>query len=66
MTRPQWVLDAVFYQIFPDRFRNGRPDLDPVDVAPWGSPPDRERFQGGDLRGIREGLGHLESLRVTA
>lgn len=66
MTRPQWVPDAVFYQIFPDRFRNGRPDLDPDDVAPWGSPPDRERFQGGDLRGIREGLGHLESLGVTA
>ena len=24
---PEWVKDSVFYQIFPDRFCNGRPDL---------------------------------------
>jgi len=26
---PQWVQDAVFYQIFPERFRNGDPSNDP-------------------------------------
>ncbi len=26
---PDWVQDAVFYQIFPDRFYNGNPDNDP-------------------------------------
>lgn len=26
---PSWVLDAVFYQIFPDRFANGDPENDP-------------------------------------
>ena len=26
---PNWVQDAVFYQIFPDRFYNGNPDNDP-------------------------------------
>lgn len=26
---PDWVKDAVFYQIFPDRFFNGNPDNDP-------------------------------------
>ena len=26
---PEWVQDAVFYQIFPDRFYNGNPDNDP-------------------------------------
>ncbi|HLF43009.1 MAG TPA: glycoside hydrolase family 13 protein [Acidimicrobiia bacterium] len=66
MSRPQWVPDAVFYQIFPDRFRNGRPDLDPPDVAPWGAEPDQIRFQGGDLRGINEGLSHLEWLGASA
>ena len=25
-----WVRDAVFYQIFPERFRNGDPDNDPI------------------------------------
>ncbi len=24
---PQWVPGAVFYQIFPDRFRNGDPSI---------------------------------------
>ncbi|MEM1096241.1 MAG: glycoside hydrolase family 13 protein [Bacteroidota bacterium] len=27
---PAWVQDAVFYQIFPERFRNGDPTNDPV------------------------------------
>jgi glycosidase len=26
---PEWVQNAVFYQIFPDRFYNGNPDNDP-------------------------------------
>jgi glycosidase len=29
-TAPSWARDAVIYQIFPDRFRNGRKDNDPV------------------------------------
>ena len=28
-TAPAWAKDAVIYQIFPDRFRNGAPDNDP-------------------------------------
>lgn len=27
---PDWVAEAVFYQIFPDRFRNGDPANDPI------------------------------------
>ncbi len=30
-TTPQWVHDAVIYQIFPDRFRNGDKSNDPAD-----------------------------------
>ncbi|MCK8824196.1 glycoside hydrolase family 13 protein [Fuchsiella alkaliacetigena] len=29
---PDWVQDAIFYQIFPDRFYNGNPDNDPEKV----------------------------------
>ncbi|HEV8488436.1 MAG TPA: alpha-amylase family glycosyl hydrolase [Candidatus Limnocylindrales bacterium] len=29
-TAPDWAKDAVIYQIFPDRFRNGRKDNDPT------------------------------------
>ena len=28
-TSPDWAKSAVIYQIFPDRFRNGRADNDP-------------------------------------
>ncbi len=61
-----WVRDAVFYQIFPDRFANGDPLLDPPDVKPWGDPPTRDNFFGGDLAGIRGRLGYLSGLGVTA
>ena len=64
--RPDWVPDAVFYQIFPDRFRNGDPGNDPPDTVPWGTEPDRTHFQGGDLAGVRQGLPYLRDLGVTA
>jgi cyclomaltodextrinase len=32
---PQWAQQAVWYQIFPERFRNGSTSNDPVNVAPW-------------------------------
>lgn len=63
---PEWAQDAVFYQIFPERFRNGDPTNDPPGTLPWGGLPDRENFFGGDLRGIIEGLDYLQDLGVTA
>ncbi|HET7009561.1 MAG TPA: glycoside hydrolase family 13 protein [Anaerolineales bacterium] len=66
MIVPEWVHDAVFYQIFPDRFANGDPSNDPPNVQPWGSPPTLWGFQGGDLRGIYERLDYLQDLGVTA
>ncbi len=32
-TVPEWVADAVFYQIFPERFRNGDPSNDPTHAS---------------------------------
>ena len=79
---PDWVPDQVFYQIFPERFCNGDPSLSPADGAyclrdegpirakPWGAPIDPQRpnseFYGGDLVGVRQQLGHLAGLGVTA
>jgi len=49
-TAPAWARDAFIYQIFPDRFRNGRKDNDPstgdvryddpVLKLPWGTLPE--------------------------
>lgn len=63
---PLWVRDAVFYQVFPDRFFNGDPGNDPPDVRPWGEKPSPTSFFGGDLWGVLEKLDYLEGLGVTA
>jgi glycosidase len=66
MTVPYWVTDAIFYQIFPDRFENGDRSNDPVNVQPWDAPPTSEHFQGGDLRGIIKRLDYLLDLGISA
>jgi cyclomaltodextrinase / maltogenic alpha-amylase / neopullulanase len=66
MTTPYWVQDAIFYQIFPDRFANGDTSNDPPNVQKWGTPPTFWDFQGGDLRGILQHLDYLLDLGVTA
>lgn len=63
---PAWVGDAVFYQIFPERFANGDPTNDPPFVQPWGGVPTNGNFFGGDMAGIIDHLDHLQSLGVTA
>lgn len=66
MSVPYWVQDAIFYQIFPDRFANGDPNNDPPNVRPWDAPPTVRGFQGGDLRGIIDHLDYLLDLGVNA
>lgn len=63
---PDWARGAVIYQIFPDRFANGDPGNDPDDTVAWGSEPHARQFQGGDLAGVTERLGHLRELGVDA
>ncbi|HVN56529.1 MAG TPA: glycoside hydrolase family 13 protein [Anaerolineaceae bacterium] len=66
MSIPYWVEDAVFYQIFPDRFANGDPANDPPNVQPWGSIPTTWGYQGGDLRGIIQHFDYLLDLGINA
>jgi cyclomaltodextrinase len=66
MSVPEWVSDAVFYQIFPDRFADGDPSNNPANAQPWGSAPKSWGFQGGDLQGIVEHLDYLQELGVNA
>ncbi len=63
---PAWVKDAVFYQVFPDRFaRSGRVHA-PGPLEPWDTPPTSHGFKGGDLYGVIDHLDHLQALGVTA
>jgi len=65
MTTPEWVQDAIFYQIFPDRFARSErmPDLG---FEPWEAPPTYHGFKGGDLYGVTERLDYLSELGITA
>ena len=63
---PAWVRDAVFYQIFPDRFAASERVAKPGPLEPWDAPPTNHGFKGGDLLGIVEHLAYLEDLGVTA
>ena len=63
---PDWVRDAVFYQIFPDRFaRSGRVPA-PGPLEPWDEPPTHHGYKGGDLLGVADRLPYLADLGVTA
>jgi len=63
---PAWVREAVFYQIFPDRFATSERVHKPGPMEPWDSPPTAHGFKGGDLLGIAERLPYLADLGITA
>jgi cyclomaltodextrinase len=63
---PAWVRDAVFYQIFPDRFAASKRVVKPGALEAWDAPPTVHGFKGGDLLGIVDHLGYLEDLGVNA
>ena len=66
MSVPGWVQDSIFYQIFPDRFANGRNDNNPKSVLPWNHKPTLYGFHGGDLKGIIDRMYYLLDLGVNA
>jgi cyclomaltodextrinase len=63
---PAWVRDAVFYQVFPDRFARSQRAAVPGPLEDWDAPPTTHGFKGGDLRGIAEHLDHIASLGANA
>jgi cyclomaltodextrinase len=63
---PEWVRDAIFYQIFPDRFARSDRVPKPSNLEPWESLPTNTGFKGGDLLGVVEHLDYLLDLGITA
>lgn len=63
---PVWVKDAIFYQIFPDRFAQSARVPKPRNLEPWDAPPTGYGYKGGDLRGVVEHLDYLQDLGITA
>ncbi len=79
---PGWAKRAIWYEIFPERFRNGNKANDPSPHIPWRWPwtkPYRpagehgnfysyvyNRFYGGDIQGIQDELPYLRRLGVNS
>jgi glycosidase len=63
---PEWVKDAVFYQIFPERFANGDTTNDPPDKEVCGGTPKPNNYFGGDLQGVIDHLAYIQDLGVNA
>ncbi len=67
---PDWVKNAVFYQIFPDRFSKSQKSHPRLwrssNLEPWDAKPTYAGYKGGDLWGIIEKLDYLHDLGINA
>ncbi|MFC5380813.1 glycoside hydrolase family 13 protein [Aquipuribacter nitratireducens] len=71
---PDWAVDGVVYQVFPDRFARSGVDHGPLPdwavPAEWGDPVEHTgpetplQLFGGDLAGVEQHLDHLARLGV--
>ena len=67
MDTPAWVSDAIFYQIFPDRFaKSDRVPKQGLNLEAWDAAPTVHGIKGGDLLGVVEHLDYLQDLGVNA
>lgn len=63
---PDWVADAIFYQIFPDRFAKSGQLPKPSGLEAWDSDPTIFGYKGGDLLGVVEHLDWIEHIGCNA
>ena len=61
----EWLNNAVFYQIFVDRFDKASRKDESYINAKWGDLPTPKSFYGGDLDGICKHLDYIQELGVT-
>lgn len=63
---PDWVQDAIFYQIFPDRFARSERVHKPANLEEWDATPTVHGYKGGDLLGVADKLNYLTELGINA
>lgn len=67
MKKVSWMKDAVFYQIFVDRFFMGNDNKDTSYLnCEWGEIPHPKTFAGGDLKGIIKKLDYIKETGCNA
>ncbi len=66
MKTVDWMRNAVFYQIFVERFNRGIEDkTDGYINMKWGDLPTPKSFAGGDIPGITKKLDYLKDLGIN-
>lgn len=63
---PKWVKEAIFYQIFPDRFAKSGLNDKLINIEAWNALPTYTGYKGGDFQGIINNIDYLVELGVTA
>jgi glycosidase len=69
---PNWVKDAIFYQIFPDRFALGKPPKNypnywqSSNLESWENSPTPQKYKGGNFWGVIDKLNYLQDLGINA
>lgn len=69
---PNWVKDAIFYQIFPDRFALGKPPKNypnywqSSNLESWENLPTPQKYKGGNFWGVIDKLDYLQDLGINA
>lgn len=63
---PSWVADAIFYQVFPDRFARHEGAANNPYLEPWDAPPTFTGYKGGSLWGVIERLDWIVELGCNA
>ena len=67
---PDWVKNAVFYQIFPDRFAKSHSTVkgqwQGSKLEAWDATPTGQGYKGGNLWGVVDKLDYLQDLGINA
>lgn len=69
---PEWVKDAVFYQIFPDRFAYSKSkdeypgNWQSLNLERWEDDPTPQKYKGGNFWGMIEKLDYFKDLGINA
>ncbi|MDR0957865.1 MAG: glycoside hydrolase family 13 protein [Clostridiales bacterium] len=61
-----WYRSAVFYEIFPERFKNGAGTKKPYITMKWDEKPSWNSYAGGDLIGITKSMDYIKNLGINA